>query len=123
MNRDSNSLTLFRNAITQSNIIPIIVTLIAFDLICSKFSKRCPFPCLGIETTPAAFIKLQNAPAYSNPSLFRGSQISISHRSSPGFFSTLPSFKHLRVYNFEFNGSLSDDFREIEKLIDSLKLV
>ena len=93
------------------------MTLIAFDLICSKFSKRCPFPCLGIETTPAAFIKLQNAPAYSNPSLFRGSQISISHRSSPG------SFKHLRVYNFEFNGSLSDDFWEIEKLIDSLKLV
>ena len=67
MNRDSNSLTLFRNAITQSNIIPIIVTLTAFDLIYSKFSKRCPFPCLGIETTPAAFIKLKKSPRLFQP--------------------------------------------------------
>ena len=37
--RDSNILTLFRNGITKCNVVPIIVTLIAFDLIYSKFSE------------------------------------------------------------------------------------
>ena len=45
---DSNILTLFKNGITYCN---IIVTLICFDLIYSKFSERCPTPCLGIATT------------------------------------------------------------------------
>ena len=37
--------------------IPTIVTLITFVLIYSKFSERCPTPCLGISTIPPAFIK------------------------------------------------------------------
>ena len=36
---DSIILTLFKNGITWGNNIPIMVTLIAFDLIYSKFSK------------------------------------------------------------------------------------
>ena len=36
---DSNILTLFRNGVTDSNIPQIIVTLIAFDMIYSKFSE------------------------------------------------------------------------------------
>ena len=54
---DSNILTLFRNGTTWCNAMPIIVTLTAFDLIYSKFSQRCSNHCLGIVTTPPAFIK------------------------------------------------------------------
>ena len=43
---DSNILTHFRNGITKCNIVPIIVTLIAFDLIYSKFSEQGPKPLL-----------------------------------------------------------------------------
>ena len=39
------------------NLISIIMTLIVFDLIYSKFSERCPTSCLGIATTPLAFAK------------------------------------------------------------------
>ena len=54
--RDSNILTLFGNGITECNVIPIIVTLIAFDLIYSEFSEGYPNPFLGVVTTPPAFI-------------------------------------------------------------------
>ena len=39
------------------NTIPVIVTLIAFDLIYSKFSERYPTLCLGMLTALLAFIK------------------------------------------------------------------
>ena len=66
---NSNILILFRNGIAQCNItlIIIVVVLSAFDLIYSKFSERCSSPCLGIVTSPPAFIKKlkesQNHPA------------------------------------------------------------
>ena len=54
---ESNFLNLFRNGVTQCNIVSIIATLISFDLIYSKFSELCPTLCLIIETTPPAFTK------------------------------------------------------------------
>ena len=33
------------------------MTLIAIDSIYSKVGERCPTPCLGIATTPPAFVK------------------------------------------------------------------
>ena len=41
----NNILTNFRNDVTQCKIIPIIVTLTAFDLIYSKFSEQSSTHC------------------------------------------------------------------------------
>ena len=46
---DSNILTFFRNGVTWCDITPIIVSLIAFDLIYVKFSERYPNPCLVLQ--------------------------------------------------------------------------
>ena len=52
---------------TECNIIQIIRTLIAFDLIYSKFSELCPTSCLGIASTPA-FTKIPPLPGYQKVS-------------------------------------------------------
>ena len=58
----------FRNGNTQCNIIPIIVTLIVFDLVYSKFSEQCQKPNLSIVTTSFGFIKkLQKFQPYPFP--------------------------------------------------------
>ena len=48
---------LFRNGLEWYSIISIIVTLIAFDLICLEFFRTIPYPCLRNATTPPVFIK------------------------------------------------------------------
>ena len=57
---DSNILTIFRKSMTECNIIPIMVTSIAFNFIHSKFLKWCPTLCLGIATFPRLLQSYRN---------------------------------------------------------------
>ena len=70
---DSNILPFFRNGITWCNIIPMTVTLIAFDLY-SKFSEQCPTSCLGIAVTLLVFIKSYKNPRHPFPRLLKSSK-------------------------------------------------
>ena len=87
-NCDSKILTLF------SGFIPSTVTLIAFDLIYSKFSEQSPTPCLGMVATLRAFIKkLQKSPH----NLLKSSENSKSQTPSTHLFRSPTSYRHLRV--------------------------
>ena len=90
---DSNILTLFRNGITWCYTVPIIVTLTAIDLIYSKFSQRCNTPCLGITTTPPAFIK--KLPEFHPPTRPHTPLIPIMKSSENPY--PPESIKHFRV--------------------------
>ena len=127
----SNILTLFRNGITWCNI-PITVTLIAFDLIYSKFSEQCPTSCLGIATTALALNKKLQKFYTPLPPLIRTTRLLKSSENSDPFpppivyfEPTFPFIRHLRVSDlfYDFTCAIKKIFRRRGKDLQKTNLV